>query len=119
MRNLGSKTVEQNSKFMKDKSFRICRGGFLSLLVFIAVFCSFSVEGATPKYGYNDDTQTREMKDSIDYLRHELDNHDSEIRMFEERVNNQESTIASLRQQILDANQANKDQLKNATANWD
>lgn len=71
-------------------------------------------EGAPRRYTAEEDSSTalREMRDSIDTMRHEVDNHETEIRMFDERVNNQEATIASLRQQLQDANQANKELLK-------
>lgn len=54
----------------------------------------------------------REMRDSIDSMRHEVDNHETEMRMFGENINNQETTITSLRQLVQESNQANKDQIK-------
>lgn len=71
---------------------------------------SFSLFAAQQQR-YNYDASTA-MRESIDTLRHEINNHETELRMFEERVNNQESTISSLRQQVLDVNQANKDLVK-------
>lgn len=94
------------------------RSGVIALLALLFI-CKLA---AAPRgYGYNDDSQTavREMRDTIEFLRHEVENHEAELRMFEERVNNQEQTIASLRQQVLDANQANKDLVKSSAANWD
>lgn len=87
--------------------------GFFALLALLIMTHTF-LEAAPRRYGYDDEaaTATREMRDSLDSIKHEVENHETEIRMFEERVNNQESTIASLRQQVLDANQANKDLLK-------
>jgi LysM repeat protein len=84
-----------------------------AVLIYTLLF--FTVAEAAPhRYGYDEEhTQTlREMRDTLDMLRHELDNHDSEIRMFQERVNNQEATLSSLRQQVLDANQAHKELVK-------
>jgi LysM repeat protein len=73
--------------------------------------------GAPRRYTAEEDSSTalREMRDSIDTIRHEVDNHETEIRMFDERVNNQEATISSLRQQLQDANQANKELLKGSS----
>ena len=49
---------------------------------------------------------------SYDDLRHEVDNHEAEIRMFEERMNTQEVIVDSLRQQVLDANHENRELVK-------
>lgn len=72
-------------------------------------------------YSYDNDSATalREMRDTIDMLRHEISNHETEMKMMEERIDNQESTIASLRQQILDANQANKELVKGQNSTID
>lgn len=76
----------------------------------------FSLHAAGRRYNSNEDNATalREMRDTIDMLRHEVENHETELRMFEEKVNTQEATIASLRQQVQDAMQANKDLLKSS-----
>lgn len=90
-----------------------------SALLILAICSGLWCEGAARRYGYDDDTATaiREMRDTIDKLRHEVSNHETEIHMAEERSNNQETTIASLRQQLLDATQANKEMFKGGTAN--
>lgn len=49
---------------------------------------------------------------SYDDIRHEVDNHEAEIRMFEERLNTQEVIVDSLRQQVMDANHENKELVK-------
>jgi len=45
-------------------------------------------------------------------LKHEIENHEIEMRMFEERLNTLETIIDALRQQFLDANLANKELVK-------
>jgi len=92
--------------------------GGVFLLLFLTFF-SLSIYAAPSRRGFDDDSATREMRDSIESLRHELGNHEAEIRMAEERVDNQEATISSLRQQVLDSNQANKDLLKGSSVNLD
>lgn len=90
--------------------------------LFLLLFTT-SLLAAPARYGYNRDEDTntvlREMRDSLDALRHEINNHDTELHMFEERVNNQEATIASFRQQVQDSNQANKDLLKGSNSSFD
>lgn len=93
-----------------------------ALLLFVCAF--FLIEAAltgAPRRYQDDDMSTtlREMRDSIDVIRHEVNNHETEIRMVEERANNQEATIASLRQQVLDANQANKELVKGNVSTTD
>jgi LysM repeat protein len=96
------------------------RRGDLFLLVLLFLTLATSLSAAPQKrYGYDDDTVMREMRDNIDFLRHELENQESEIKMFESRVDNQEETISSMRQQVIDSNQANKELLRNNGANWE
>ena len=58
--------------------------------------------------------QNRPVGRSIPFedLRHEVDNHEAEIRMFEERLNTQEVIVDSLRQQVMDANHENRELVK-------
>src|SRR5262249_52891874 len=46
-----------------------------------------------------------------------VDNHESEIRMYEEKLTNQEAIIDSLRQQVVELTQANKDLVKEISNN--
>ncbi len=59
--------------------------------------------------------RTRSAAYSINDLRHEIDNHEVEIRMFEERLNTQEVIVDSLRQQVMDVNHDNKELVKKNT----
>lgn len=58
--------------------------------------------------------QSRSTGKSVSYgdLRHEIENHEAEIRMFEERLNTQEEIVDSLRQQVMDANHENRELVK-------
>lgn len=60
-----------------------------------------------------------ELRDTIDFLRHEVSNQETEVHMLSEKINNQESTIDALRQTVFDTNQANKDFLRSNLANSD
>lgn len=100
---------------MKDRFFM---HRLFSLCLYTILMTSQSIEAAPQKrYAYDEDNSqaTREMRDSIDNIRHEVENHETEIRMSQERVDNLESTIASLRQQLLDANQVNKELVKGSS----
>lgn len=58
----------------------------------------------------------RELQSHIEALQMEYENYETQLGMFDERVNNQEDTLISLREQILNANQAQKDLHTNLSA---
>lgn len=87
----------------------------LFLLLFIcALFVSVQAHAARNRYSYEEDNgiMQRELRDTLSDLRHEVNNHEAEIRMFEEKMNSQEAIIDSLRKQIQDNTQASKEFLK-------
>lgn len=96
------------------------RGGLSPFALFWALFFMCHALGAAPakRYAYDEDnfTAMREIKDGLDILRHEVGNHETEIRMFEEKITNQEASVDSLRKLILDTTQANKDLVKTNTS---
>lgn len=74
---------------------------------------------AAPKPRYYDDqtgTSIREMRATLDDLRHEVNNHEIEIKTYEEKIGGLESIIDSLRQHSSDTATAHKDALKNSSA---
>jgi LysM repeat protein len=109
-----------------SKSFCILKvkNSLAILTLFVFLFLIADTANAAqrpPNNYYQTDTNTavREMRDSLDALRHEVNNHETEIRMAEERSNNQEATISSMRQQLLDSTQSNKELLKGNTTSID
>ena len=80
----------------------------------MAFLCPQMIHSAQKNWDYANDMNTtlREVRDSLDDLKHEVSNHEVEIRTFDEKLNNQGTTLDSLRQQILDATQANKEMVK-------
>jgi LysM repeat protein len=109
---------ERFSHFFKVKNSVIA---ILTLFVFCLQFTNAVNAAQRPPSYYQTDTNTavREMRDSLDALRHEVNNHETEIRMAEERSNNQEATISSMRQQLLDSTQSNKELLKGNSTSID
>lgn len=84
------------------------------LLQLAALFILFTSQlHAAPKRYYDDQSATalREMRDSLDDLRHEVSNHEIEIKTYDEKVRNLENIIDSLRQQSTDTAQAHKSAL--------
>lgn len=95
---------------MKDKFFLI-------IAFFSALFSAVSLEAARRStYESESEIVIRELRDNVEFLKHELVNHESEIRSFEEKVRNQDSTIEAFRQQFQDSNKFQKDQLIDSTA---
>jgi hypothetical protein len=75
-----------------------------------AIFVCFllagsSLEAARNRFSYEEDQSvvTREILDSLTDLRHEINNHETEIRIFEEKFKSQEEIIDSLRQLLADS----------------
>lgn len=66
-----------------------------------AAFTAATLYSAQSKYPYGQENTIaiRELQASVDELRHELKNHEIEIRTYEEKFANQESIIESLREQ--------------------
>lgn len=98
----------------------VTRRGIASLFVFFALSLVNGLTAASRGY-YDQDTSAamRELRDSVDALRHEVANHETEIRQNDQRIDNQEATLTSLRQQVLDTNQANKELVKGCSTTVD
>ncbi len=80
------------------------RGWLKAIFVWIVLIAG-SLEGARNRFSYEEDQSvvTREILDSITDLRHEINNHETEIRIFEEKFKSQEEIIDSLRQLLADS----------------
>lgn len=72
---------------------------------------------AAPKRYYEDPTITalREMRATLDDMRHEVSNHETEIKTYDEKLHNLETIIDSLRQQSTDTAEAHKEALKDTS----
>ncbi len=81
-----------------------------------AVFMAATVHSA-PKQPLEQNIAIKEMRACIDEMRHEMSNHESEIRTFEEKLANQEVIIEALREQNLSLSKTNQDNTKNLLAN--
>lgn len=57
-------------------------------------------------------TAIREMRDTLDSMRQEVNNHESEIRMFDEKLASVDVIIESVRDQLNETNRSHKEQLK-------
>ncbi len=74
---------------------------------------------AAPKRYFEDQTAItmREMRTALDNLRHEISNHETEIKTYDEKLHNLETIIDSLRQQSTEVSQIQKEALKDSSAN--
>lgn len=91
---------------------------WLNAIFALICFIPQPTEAARNRYSYEEDKSVvlREILDSIEQLRHEVSNHEVEIRMYEEKFKNQEDILDTLRQQTADALKTVKEALKNQTA---
>lgn len=71
------------------------------------------LEGAPRRYDDDFSIQMREIRDSLDYLRREVNNHEEEIRVFEQKALTQEDVLETLRKEANESHQSQKQHLKN------
>ncbi|MBA3720885.1 MAG: LysM peptidoglycan-binding domain-containing protein [Parachlamydiaceae bacterium] len=66
-----------------------------------------------------EDTQTilRQVRNNMADLKHEINNHENEIRGFDGRLQNQENVVENLRQQVTESIQSQQDQSRAQIAN--
>lgn len=78
---------------------------------------------AAPNQGYyypdQQSVALREIRDSLETVKHSVNNQETEIRTFEEKLANLDTIIESVRDQINDSSQSHKDQLKGSSAALD
>jgi LysM repeat protein len=119
----GTKIAELNSKSINANhmllSLRLTRklpfkGAFLA--IFSLLSFTLPLDAVRNRY-YDDSTSNtlREMRDTIEDVRHEVRNHETEIRTFDEKLKNMDVIIDSLRDHITDSSQSHKESLKGST----
>jgi LysM repeat protein len=88
-------------------------------ILFFFIFDAACLHAARNRPSYEEDRSVifREILDCIDTLRHEVNNHEAEIRMFEEKFKTQDDILDSLRHQTTTSMQAVKDSVKGQSVN--
>lgn len=102
-----------------NRAFFHCLTGYKKL--FLCLGGSFfiiqtALAGPTTSYP-SDRRPSQQANDPWVKMRHELTNHESEIRMIEEKLNNHEETLDALRQTLLDNDELHKNLLKDNNSN--
>lgn len=90
-----------------------------TLLLFVFVAHLQHADAAPRRYGHDNEIALQETRDSLDSVRHGVENLETELQMFQERVNNQEETINSMRNQLQETTQSTKEFLKGNSSIWD
>jgi LysM repeat protein len=72
---------------------------------------------ARPAPGDDLTSVLRQLKTGLTDLKHEMRNHEAEIRMFENKLQSQETTVEHLRQQLTDDVQSQRDFVKASNVN--
>lgn len=72
----------------------------------------FFAFAAAPRKPADDESSLRALKTTLETLRHQVRNHEEELRIFNEKLANQDATVEALRQQTVETQQAHKEQLK-------
>lgn len=89
---------------------------FLKLLsIMLGAFLTFA-DASPPRQGYyQQDPSTaaiKEVQSSLETLKHKVRNQETEIRVFEEKLENLDTIIESVREEFSDASKSQKEQIK-------
>lgn len=90
----------------------------VKLLLVALLFVIDSLQSAPPRSYYVEDPVTTALKDmrgGLDGVRHEVNNHEVEIRTFDEKLRNLDSIIESVRDQLNDSVKFQKESLKGSS----
>lgn len=87
-------------------------------LFFAILLCSSMLNAASRGTNIQEQniTPIRELYSTVEDMRHEVNNHETEIRMFDEKLKNLETIIENLQNQLEESYKFNKEQLKNGLA---
>lgn len=110
MKRAGQEIDELSLKSMNVKRFS-------SMVVLFALPRLLCLAGPGPGPNYNNRQPVyedpiailKQVRVSVSDLKHELRNHESEIRLFEEKLHNQELQLESVKQEVTDGIQSQKD----------
>ena len=92
----------------------------LRTFLFLIIFSSLVQLSAAPVRNNVPDqgnAAIAQMRSSFESMRHDLNNHEVEIRVFEEKLLNLDAIIDAIRDQLNDTNKWHKEQLKGSSAN--
>lgn len=91
------------------------------IFALFALLLSSSAFAAYGRYNSQEDTNAtlREVLVALNDLKHEVHNHEAEIRTYEEKFRNLEEILDSLRKQMSEGLQAMRDSLKNHSSSID
>ncbi|MEI8365040.1 MAG: LysM peptidoglycan-binding domain-containing protein [Parachlamydiaceae bacterium] len=94
--------------------------GGVALLFILLVFVPFALFAAAPRtnrpYDDNSATAINDMRNNFETIKHQVNNHETEIRIFDEKLKNLDSIIESVRDQVSDSSKNQKDLLKGSSA---
>lgn len=90
------------------------------LMLFVCLFTftpseELSAAPRTNSYYDQNAIALQEIRDSVESFRHEINNHEAEIRIFDEKLKNLDSIIENVRDQLNDSNKSHKEQLKGSS----
>lgn len=121
MKKAGQRIDAMSLKFMSVRYFSISA----ALLLFTSIgwaapqqpYGRSAYQTARPAPGEDLSSILRQLKTGLADLKHEMNNHEAEIRMFENKLQNQEVTFEHLRQQLNDDVQSQRDFVRASNVN--
>ncbi len=121
MKKVGQKTAVVSLRFMNVKRFYLAAALFLFTTTGWAAPQTYSqpYQVARPVPAPGDDLTSvlRQLKTGLADLKHEMRNHESEIRTFENQLQSQEASFDQLRQQLIDDVQSQRDFVRASNVN--
>lgn len=117
MKKVGQKTVGVSLRSMNVKYVYLIAALFLLITAGWAAPQQPYSAGGRPAPGDDLASVLRQLKTGISDLKHEMNNHENEIRMFENKLQSQESGFENLRQQLTDDVQSQRDFVRASNVN--
>jgi chromosome segregation ATPase len=111
--------VFSNRTREKSRMIKAATGCRTPKLILAAFLLTYNLEAAPRNGQYYQDphaTAIREMRDSLEYIRHEVNNHETEIRIFDEKMKNFDLIVDSVRDQVCDTSRQHKELMKGNSA---
>lgn len=125
MKRVGQKIEELNLKSMLDKSFFLRLSVCLTFTLPLTSAPNYQSQNGygqtyqNPSSKSHDQTGFSQIRSTLSELKNGITNHEHEIRTFDEKLLTHESTLDSMRQEIQNAHQSQKDFFKSHTLTTD
>lgn len=95
---------------------------FVLTVFFQGIYCPpalFAAPRSNVSYVDQNTTVINQVRSTVEGIRHDVSNHEIEMRVFDEKLQNLDLILESIREQLNDTSQSHRDQLKGSTTSLD